>query len=129
MAKLKPLIEELKKNKVYDRKVAEETAFKSWANGKSEYGSIFSNLEKAYNEATTGRKGPVWLDIPLDIQSAQIKPKNSYFDDIIKINISQFGVINPNKQYIIKNRGLPIQNTEKKGNLFSKIISNKFILF
>ena len=41
-----------------------------------------------------------------------------YFDDTIKINISQFGVINPNKQYIIKNRGLPIQNTEKKGNLF-----------
>jgi len=42
----------------------------------------------------------------------------SYFDDVIKININQFGVINPNKQYIIKNRGLPIINTEKKGNLF-----------
>ena len=26
--------------------------------------------------------------------------------------------IEENKQYIIKNRGLPIQNTEKKGNLF-----------
>jgi len=41
-----------------------------------------------------------------------------YFDDIIKININQFGIINPEKQYIIKNRGLPIMNTEKKGNLF-----------
>jgi molecular chaperone DnaJ len=41
-----------------------------------------------------------------------------YFDDTIKININQFGVINPNKQYIIKNRGLPIINTDKKGNLF-----------
>jgi len=42
----------------------------------------------------------------------------SYFDDIIKININQFGIINPNKQYIIKNRGLPIVNSDKKGNLF-----------
>ncbi|NLG04509.1 MAG: thiamine pyrophosphate-binding protein [Clostridia bacterium] len=31
-------------------------------------------LEKAYYEATTGRKGPVWLDIPLDVQAAMIEP-------------------------------------------------------
>ena len=30
---------------------------------------IAYHLEKAYYEATTGRKGPVWLDIPLNIQS------------------------------------------------------------
>ena len=41
-----------------------------------------------------------------------------YFDDTININISQFGIINQNKQYIVKNRGLPIMNTDKKGNLF-----------
>ena len=29
-------------------------------------------LEKCVYEATHGRKGPVWLDIPLDIQSAEI---------------------------------------------------------
>lgn len=29
-------------------------------------------LEKAYYEATSGRMGPVWLDIPLDIQAAMI---------------------------------------------------------
>jgi len=29
-------------------------------------------MDKAINEAMTGRKGPVWIDIPLDIQSAQI---------------------------------------------------------
>lgn len=42
-----------------------------------------------------------------------------YFGEIIRININQFGIINPNndKQYIIKNRGLPIMNTDKKGNL------------
>jgi len=29
-------------------------------------------LEKAYQEATTGRPGPVWIDVPLDIQNTQI---------------------------------------------------------
>ena len=29
-------------------------------------------LDTAINAATTGRKGPVWIDIPLDIQSAEL---------------------------------------------------------
>jgi acetolactate synthase-1/2/3 large subunit len=33
------------------------------------------HLEKAYYLATHGRPGPVWLDIPLDIQSAMIDEK------------------------------------------------------
>ena len=32
------------------------------------------HLERAFHEATHGRKGPVWLDIPLDIQGALIDP-------------------------------------------------------
>ena len=31
------------------------------------------HLEKAYMEATTGRPGPVWLDIPLDVQAVMIE--------------------------------------------------------
>lgn len=30
-------------------------------------------LEKAYYEATTGRRGPVWLDIPLNIQGMEVE--------------------------------------------------------
>lgn len=30
-------------------------------------------LEKAYQEATTGRPGPVWIDVPLDIQGKEIE--------------------------------------------------------
>jgi acetolactate synthase I/II/III large subunit len=33
------------------------------------------HLEKALHLATTGRPGPVWLDIPLDVQSAMVDPE------------------------------------------------------
>lgn len=33
-------------------------------------------LEKAYHLATSGRPGPVWIDIPLDIQASQINPSD-----------------------------------------------------
>ena len=37
--------------------------------------SIRYEMEKAMVCALSGRPGPVWLDIPLDVQSCQIKPK------------------------------------------------------
>lgn len=36
---------------------------------------VATTLEEAVFWATTGRPGPVWLDIPLDVQAAQIDPK------------------------------------------------------
>jgi acetolactate synthase-1/2/3 large subunit len=33
------------------------------------------HLEKACSMATTGRPGPVWIDIPLDVQSSEINPQ------------------------------------------------------
>ena len=32
------------------------------------------HLDRAFYEATNGRKGPVWLDIPLDVQASMIEP-------------------------------------------------------
>lgn len=45
------------------------------------------HLEKAYHLANSGRKGPVWIDIPLDIQGSLIdeetfKGKNNFVPDI-----------------------------------------------
>jgi acetolactate synthase-1/2/3 large subunit len=36
--------------------------------------SIRYHLEKAVHLALSGRRGPVWIDIPLDVQAAQINP-------------------------------------------------------
>jgi acetolactate synthase-1/2/3 large subunit len=42
---------------------------------------IAYELEKAYHICTTGRYGPVWIDIPLDIQSAYINEEElKHFD-------------------------------------------------
>jgi len=41
----------------------------------NEPSEIRYHLEKACKLATTGRPGPVWLDIPLDTQSAEIEPE------------------------------------------------------
>jgi acetolactate synthase-1/2/3 large subunit len=40
----------------------------------SEPESIAYHLERAWHLAQSGRPGPCWLDIPVDVQSAQIEP-------------------------------------------------------
>jgi acetolactate synthase-1/2/3 large subunit len=37
--------------------------------------SIRYHLEHAWREAVTGRPGPVWIDVPLDVQATQIEPE------------------------------------------------------
>lgn len=37
--------------------------------------TIRYHLEKAWHIAHSGRPGPVWLDIPIDVQSSQIEPE------------------------------------------------------
>ncbi len=47
------------------------------------------HLEKALYLATHGRRGPVWVDIPLDIQASQIDPDNIPAFDPEKEGITQ----------------------------------------
>jgi len=37
--------------------------------------TIRFHLEKAYYLAKSGRPGPVWIDVPLDVQAAQVEPE------------------------------------------------------
>lgn len=66
------------------------------------------------------RKGnDLYHKVPITLTESILGKEISiaYFDDTVKINTNQFGIINPNKQYIVKNRGLPIMDTDKKGNM------------
>jgi len=92
-----------------------------------EANTIKYHLDKAYHECISGRKGPVWLDIPLDIQSAIIEtdeleeyniPKQSYKKyDIEEI----YNLISKAKRpLIITGNGIHLSNTEK---LFKQLIN------
>ena len=48
----------------------------------------------------------------------------NYFNEIVKINTNSFGIVHPNKQYLIKNMGMPIINTKNKGNMFIEFSIN-----
>lgn len=63
---------------------------------------VVYEVEKALHLATTGRKGPVWIDIPLDLQSVLIEPdelehfipennKQTVSDDIVKVIAEELG--------------------------------------
>jgi len=39
------------------------------------------HMERAYFEAVSGRKGPVWLDIPIDIQNKQVPENMQGFEE------------------------------------------------
>jgi acetolactate synthase-1/2/3 large subunit len=58
--------------------------FTKYAYQVNEPDTIKYHLEKAYYLATSGRPGPVWLDIPLDVQSIQIDPDKLIGYDIIE---------------------------------------------
>ncbi len=65
----------------------------------SEANNIVQELDKAIKIALEGRKGPVWIDVPLDIQSAQIDfdvsliDKEIDFDKPLHPNQDQIDII------------------------------------
>tara|TARA_X000000950_G_scaffold277437_1_gene366857 strand:- start:19124 stop:20845 length:1722 start_codon:yes stop_codon:yes gene_type:complete len=49
----------------------------------SDPNSVVQKLNKALHLALEGRKGPVWLDIPLDVQNKRIDPKNHKVSNMV----------------------------------------------
>jgi len=50
---------------------------------------ILYHLEKAIFLATHGRPGPVWIDIPLDVQAAEIEPEKLKLFELPKVSFSK----------------------------------------
>jgi len=75
------------------------------------------HIAMAYNEATTNRMGPVWLDIPLDIQNAMIEPDEFIIDkrfDIDNYDINEIInlIFHSKKPLIITGNGIHLSQTE-----------------
>src|ERR1035438_718766 len=51
--------------------------------------SIRYHLEKAAHLARTGRPGPVWIDIPIDVQAAPIEPDSDLMRGFDPAEVSQ----------------------------------------
>tara|TARA_B110000285_G_scaffold151656_1_gene169322 strand:+ start:571 stop:2310 length:1740 start_codon:yes stop_codon:yes gene_type:complete len=72
----------------------------------NEASSIKYHLEKAYYKAKSGRPGPVWLDIPLDIQKTEINPDEliGYTPQIKSIAKSKPSEINTIRKQLSKSK-------------------------
>lgn len=81
------------------------------------------HLDTAYMIAMSGRKGPVWLDIPLDIQNSKIQIKQIHAEiknTIIEYNIHEIinAIFKAKSPVIITGNGIHLSQTEK---LFTKL--------
>ena len=84
------------------------------------------HIAMAYNEATTNRMGPVWLDIPLDVQSALIEPEEFIINNSFKTtdyNIENIVniILHSKRPLIITVNGIHLSKTEH----YFKILKDK----
>jgi len=75
------------------------------------------HLNRAYMEATSGRMGPVWIDVPLDIQSMDIDVENIVEEKVEKILNYDFDeiyrlLINSKKPLIVTGNGVHLSRSE-----------------
>ena len=86
---------------------------------------IQDELEKMYANSMNGRKGPVLLDLPFDIQSTNVSLRkwNKYVPEIIDNGISNIDELikNSKKPVIIAGHGIKLSNSVE---LFKETIKN-----
>jgi acetolactate synthase-1/2/3 large subunit len=87
--------------------------------------NIAYELEKAYHMCVSGRPGPVWLDIPLDIQSALVDPtqlKHYTPDELVvgtdSINTLKKYLAESKRPIIVAGNGVSLSDTKKEFKQF-----------
>lgn len=76
------------------------------------------HLDQAYTIAMSGRKGPVWLDIPLDVQNSKIQIKEintEVKNNIVEYNLDEIidVIFKAKFPVIITGNGIHLSQTEK----------------
>jgi acetolactate synthase-1/2/3 large subunit len=78
------------------------------------------HLSRAYHEAITGRQGPVWLDIPLDVQNALIEfnPQNEFIPDNQEQELIDYDkvineILKAKRPLIVTGNGIHLSNSEE----------------
>lgn len=78
------------------------------------------HLEMAYILATTGRQGPVWLDVPLDVQSSSIDVEDSHvllspaYTPIVDIDSIIEVIQKSKKPLVVTGNGIHLSETENE---------------
>ena len=98
---------------------------------------IKSILEEAYYLATTGRKGPVWIDIPLDVQATEIDvdtlvefvvPKEDNILDEELINKTKVSLEKAKRPLILAGNGIKLAGASEVLEKLVKQLNIPFLL-
>lgn len=73
----------------------------------TDHNTIVYHLERAYEQAISGRPGPVWLDIPLDVQNKKIDISITSIQEIVN------KILNSKKPVIVTGNGIHISKSEE----------------
>ena len=99
----------------------------------TEPNEIKYHIDRAIYEATTGRKGPVWLDIPMNVQGAVIDEEELVEFDNSSLEVLQLGSLEDyvkevvsklqkaRHPLIVAGNGIHLSKTE---NIFLKMLEN-----
>lgn len=89
---------------------------------------IQMHLETAYRLSTTGRMGPVWLDIPLDVQNQlielhesapEVEETTTTYDIDTIINV----ILSAKKPVIVVGNGIHLSQTEERFNTLKSLLN------
>lgn len=93
------------------------------------------HLDKAIHESTTGRFGPTWLDIPIDIQSALVEEKELIEfipEEIKKDNFPELNMVieklkKAKRPLIIAGHGIRLANMQQEFHQLIKKLNIPFV--
>jgi len=88
-------------------------------------GNLIFNIEVSPNDVFRREGNNLYSSIKIDFISSLCGANiqfNIMDEDKLIFNTSQFNIVYPNKRYEFKDKGMPIQGTNKKGSLYLEFL-------